>query len=211
MSCPVSEACFKVVDAHYMGASRRFLVADFADTWRSVGDRAQHDSPMATTKRLRAFFCVETTYHLIFPGLNLPPGMVGLREQFLSSRFERSHEGLGSVLSLCEEAYRGLTIEHGEMHLSRQVNNVFAHVDALMNRPRVVTEKLELSARELRPMLRGSTQNIGRVGRLFGEVLLETETSIEMCARYLNTMLDISIHNPVSPWSMKLSPASLST
>ena len=210
MSCPVAETCFKVLDAHFMGASRHVLFDDFAEAWSAVGVRARQDSPKATTKRLRAFFCIETTYHLIFPGLALPPGMVGLRETFLSSHFDRSHDGLTKVVSLCEEAYRGLTIEQGEMQMSRQVNNVFAKVDMLMDRPRLVAEKLELMSRELRPMLRGSTNNIWRVGRSFADVLLNTETPFETCMRYLNMLLDVSIHNPVSPWSMKKPPESLS-
>lgn len=204
MSCPVTEACYKVVNDHHMLGSRRFLVADIAEEWEELGQRIRANTPKVTTKRLRAFFCIETLCHVIVPGLDLPPGMVGLRERFVRTRFERSYGGLGEIIELCQESYRGLTIEQGEMQLSGQVNNAFLRVDKLMDGSRSTIALLERSARELRPMLRGTTNNIPRIGQYFGTVLVDTSVSIELCARYLRTLLSVSIHNPVSPWSMNL-------
>jgi len=97
------------------------------------------------------------------------------------------------------------------MQLENKPNNLFEHVTDRLEVPRTVAEQCELAARTLRPMLRGSTNRIGTVGRLLGEVLVVADFKLEGVMRYLHTMLDVSIHNPVSPWSMQKLQESLST
>ena len=202
MSCPVADGAYKVVHETYFGGSRRFLYEDLEPEWKKLGVRLKADAPKVSTKRLRGFYCIEVMYHLLFPSLELPDELVELREQFLTSRFNRDHAGLGDVIQLCRKTYSGITIAKGEMQLSCQPNNLFEHMTERMDMPRAVSTACEKAARALRPALRGPTNRIGTVGRIFGEALVVTHTNPETSMRYLHTMLDVSIHNPVSPWSM---------
>lgn len=209
MSCPVADGAYKAVHEFTFGGSRRFLFEDIEADWKKLGVRIKADAPKVTTKRLRGFYCIEVIYHLIFPSLELPVGLVNLRERFLNSRFDRDHAGLGEVIELCQSTYVGITVEQGEMELSNNFNNLFEHVTTRMEIPRAVAENCEKSARILRPILRGPTNRIGMIGRLFGEVMVFGDFKIEGVMRYLHTMLDVSIHNPVSPWTMQKPQESL--
>ena len=211
MSCPVADGTYKVVHEACFGGNRRFLYEDLEPEWKALGVRIKADAPKVSTKRLRGFYCIEVMYHLLFPSLELPTELVGLREQFLTSRFQRDYAGLGEVIHMCRKTYSGITIAKGEMQLSRSPNNLFEHMTERMDIPRAVSAACEQAARALRPMLRGPTNRIGTVGRLFGEALTFAHNKPETAMRYLHTMLDVSIHNPVSPWSMTNSQASPST
>jgi hypothetical protein len=203
MSCPVADGCYRVVHEYCFAPNRRVLFEDLESDWKALGARIKADEPKVTTKRLRGFFCIETMYHLVFPSLQLPTELVGLRETFVTARFERDHAGLGKVINICQSTYRGITVAQGEMHLSDKPNNMLAQVSKLMAAPRAVSNSCERAARLLRPMLRGSVRGIGVVGRCFGDALQAGDVQPDTTMRYLNNMLDVSVHNPVSPWSMK--------
>ena len=210
MSCPITKCCFDVINTHCFSPGRQQLFEDVRDRWSELETRISTHTPKVTTKRLRGFYSIEVMYHLLLPSLYFPLGGVGYRSRFLQSRFARDHAGLGELIALCAQAERELTIEHGELELDGSKANTFIQSRRL-HVTRGALAHCERAARLLRPMLRGTTQSMGAIGAYLGEVILCADSAnLDVPLHYLNTMLDVSIHNPVSPWTMKSYPVLLS-
>ena len=204
MTCPVTEACFRVVSEYCYSFSKQFLYEDYKDKWEELRQRISKAEPTETTQRLRAFFCIELMYHTIFPAFEVTKELHVLQLEMRNVKFPRDHDGLTKLITLCEKVERNITVTHGELLLSGiELDALASHALKITDKPRSVAESCALASRALRPLLRGSTLGIHSVGTYLGYSLVVANSTIETCARYMHTMLDVTIHNPVSPWSMK--------
>jgi hypothetical protein len=208
MSCPVTSGAFKALNEYFFeqapgGKNRRVLYEELRDRWLELEERISQDEPKISTKRLRAFYAIEIFYYVLIPGLTLPANLVDVRSSFLLAKFERSRAGLTNLIELCEDTSRRIVVEQGELQLGVEPKSALIararHGVAALDPVGSVVMLCAEAAKTLRPRMRGKTTGIMRVGKLLGDGLIIASTSLEQCMHYLRTMLEISIHNPVSP------------
>ena len=209
MTCPVTYAAWKVLDKHFFstpdekgsGSFRGMLYEDRKEPWKELEEAIKSDEPATDSKRLRAFYCIEVCYFMRLPGSTLLAQHVSIRERLIHARIPRSYEGLTQLIDFLTQVERIITVDVGEQSLG---GNMPRGMAGLLTKQTDSTRNLIVHttnmAKTLRPMLKGSVDHIGKVGELFG--YCSQDVSMEVCMQNLRTLLDISIHNTITPWRM---------
>lgn len=198
MACPITKSAHKELTRRFF-IDQGYLYEDLLDRWESVGENASLSEPSEQALRLRGFYVVETAHRLI--DFRASSDTWDRLSSWALHRYPRSTEGLNRFIQDCTKVHRKLLVDQGEIRLME--GNSFS-CQAACDRIEGAMQVLSLCQQAggvLRARLLGGTHGFNQLGSLFGEALVNAKLSAEACIPYLETLLMIDIHNPVSPYN----------
>jgi hypothetical protein len=212
MTCPVLSTCYRQLQHYYFPpggdappTTAAFLSYDTSlEEWDGLGELIERDDAPTSTQRLRAFYALELVYFYLLPLGSHPVERVDIKTPLQVER-PRDHAGIEELLQTCALVKRDITMRTGHTELlGKERNPALELMTASLRSVGGRLDKCVEMAQSLQSALdqgRKERRELGRVGYLFGDVLVANKTKITSSMPYLRTMLTISLNNPVKPWN----------
>jgi len=225
--CPITDQYLAVLTG-YMEEAGWHVYSDLQDDLGELTERAKENHPNLTALRLRGFYVVEVLYHLVLPRTSVPRtptetlrGYKPIKKSFASLeslaeggrtiqdisswRFERSVEGLDSLLEHLKELREDTEVEDISVDLDGRIAPAVRSMRGGMVEPwhkaLNSTEKVASEMRRLLSPVDATSSRWTALGRTFAMGCIDTSEEMDACLDYARTILAITQGMTVSPWN----------
>lgn len=211
MACPLTLSYLKTVSKLRREVGTAVLFDEELDVIDDLIDQADADTPVDSTLRLRAFYCIEVWYSIIIPKVigdafdHLTETTPDSLNRLMFNQFPRSWSGMGDLLECLQDVNSEAVMESTEVVLiygSKTTTGQVVSASALKVAGDAI-DQCKKAIELLRRDLRDPITDIHRIGGMLGSTACFGVIPITEFITHGKALLTINLDNAYSPWKEK--------